>query len=295
LQLVGRKPLRLGLALLLFGWGAAVKAQESPYFVTYSHNLEEPGNLDVEYFSTFGSERGGNPFVSHWTELEYGATAWWTSEFYLDAQSTFADSTVYSGFKWENRVRVLEHEHWINPVLYLEYEDLNGTDKTLKEVIGHDVEADLLAPNGEARREHERELEFKLILSSNSKGWNFSENFIAAKNLSNEPWEFGYALGASRPLSLKGSARRCSFCRQNFAAGAELYGGLGDRHRFGLKDTAHYLAPVAVWNLPSGWTLRLSGGFGLNQNSHRFLLRWGVSREISGFGDMVKRWFGGKS
>jgi hypothetical protein len=270
-------------------------AQENPYFVTYDHYLEEPGNLEIEYFSTFGTQRGGNGFHSFWTEFEYGVTAWWTTEFYLDGQTTFDDSTVYSGFKWENRLRPLKREHWINPILYFEYEDLNGTDKTLKEVVGHDVEEEFLTPNAIARREHEREIELKLILSSTAKGWNFSENVIAAKNLSNEPWEFGYALGVSRPLSLKASAKRCSFCRQNFAAGMEMYGGLGDRYSFGLKDTAHYLAPAIAWNMPSGWTLRLSPGFGLNENSHRFLLRWGVAREINGFGDIVRRMFGGRS
>jgi hypothetical protein len=213
----------------------------------------------------------------------------------LDAQTTFHDSTVYSGFKWENRFRVLKHEHWMNPVLYVEYQDANGTDKTLKEVVGHDVEADFLAPNAEARGEHAREIELKLILSSNTRGWNFSENIIAEKKLSDEPWEFGYALAASRPLSLLGSAKRCSFCKQNFVAGVEMYGGLGDRHSFGLKDTSHYLAPAVAWNLPSGWTLRLSPGFGLNDNSHKFLLRWGISREIAGFGEMVRHVFGGKS
>jgi hypothetical protein len=71
-----------------------------------------------------------------------------------------------------------------------------------------------------------------------------------------------------------------------------MYGGLGDCHSFGLHDTSHYLAPVLGWNLPSGWTLRASPGFGLNDNSHRFLLRWGVAREISGFGSMVTRLFG---
>ena len=49
-----------------------------------------------------------------------------------------------------------------------------------------------------------------------------------------------------------------------------------------------------VDNLPSDWTLRLSSGFGLNDNSHRLLLRWGVSREFSGFGETVRRWFGGR-
>jgi len=72
-----------------------------------------------------------------------------------------------------------------------------------------------------------------------------------------------------------------------------MYGGLGDRYSFGLSETSHYLAPVLAWNLPSSWTLRMSPGFGLNDNSHQFLLRWGVSREFSGFASTVASWFGG--
>lgn len=281
------------LPLLPFASGAA-RSQESPYIVAYDHYLEEPGNLEVEYFSTFGTQRGGNDFHAFWTEFEYGATAWWTTELYLSGQTTFQDSTVFTGVRWENRLRPLKREHFVNPVLYLEYEHKSDADKILKEGEGHDVEADFLTPNAEARKEHVNEVELKLILSSTFKGWNFTENSLAAKDLSNSPWEFGYALGASRPLALKASAKRCSFCRQNFIAGAEMYGGLGDRHHFGLHDTSHYLAPVVAWNLPSDWTFRLSAGFGLNDNSHRFLLRWGVSREITGFGSMVSRFFGGR-
>jgi len=49
-----------------------------------------------------------------------------------------------------------------------------------------------------------------------------------------------------------------------------------------------------AWNLPSGWTVRFSPGFGLNGNSHRLLIRAGISREISGFGDRVSRIFEGR-
>ncbi len=282
------------LSVLPFFFPPPALAQESPYFVAYDHYLEEPGNLEIEYFSTYGTQRVGNNFHAFWTEFEYGATAWWTTEFYLDGQTTFHDSTVFTGFRWENRFRLLKHEHFINPVLYVEYENKNGADKILKEVEGHDVESDFLVSNAEARKEHIHEIELKLILSSTFKGWNLTENTLAAKNLSNSPWEFGYALGASRPLALKASAKRCTFCPQNFIGGVEMYGGLGDRHSFGLHDTSQYLAPVLAWNLPSGWALRISPGFGLNDNSHRFLMRWGVSREITGFGSMVSRLFGGR-
>jgi hypothetical protein len=272
----------------------ATLAQENPYIVAYDHYLEEPGNLEIEYFSTLGTQRGGNNFHAYWIEFEYGATAWWTTELYLDGQTTFNDSTVFTGLRWENRLRLLKREHFINPVLYAEYENKNGADKILKEVEGHDVESDFLVSNAEARKEHIHEIELKLILSSTFKGWNFTENTLAAKNLSNSPWEFGYALGASRPLALKASAKRCTFCRQNFVVGAEMYGGLGNRYSFGLSQTSHYFAPGIAWNLPSGWTVRISPSFGLNNNSHQFLMRWGVSREITGFGSMVSRLFGGR-
>ena len=262
------------------------------YFVTYSHDLEEPGNLEITAKSITGAPKSGNPFVATALELEYGMKAWWTTEFYLDGQTTADESTVFTGFRWENRVRPLLHEHRINPILYFEFEDINAADKALLEVVGHDTRADFLSRNSRAGKK--REAEFKLILSSNFKGWNFSENIIEEKNLSGGSWEFGYALGASRPLGLAASAKACSFCRENLIWGAEMYGGLGDRHSFGLHDTSHYVAPVVAWNLPSDWTLRLSPGFGLNDNSHRFLLRWGVSREFSGFGAALSRMFGGQ-
>lgn len=284
----------LGLVPVAAFFPVFTKAQENPYLVAYDHYLEEPGNLEVEYFSTFGTQRGGNNFHSYWMELEYGATAWWTTEFYLDGQTTFGDSTIFTGIRWENRFRPLKREHFINPVLYVEYEHKSAADKILKEGEGHDIEADFLAPNSVARQEIMNEMELKLILSSTFKGWNFTQNTLAAKNLSNEPWEFGYALGASRPLALKASAKRCSLCPQNFIAGIEMYGGLGDRYHFGLHETSHYAAPVLGWNLPSGWTLRISPSFGLNDSSHQFLLRWGVSREISGFGSMVGRLLRGR-
>jgi hypothetical protein len=56
-----------------------------------------------------------------------------------------------------------------------------------------------------------------------------------------------------------------------------------------------YVVPVAAWYLPSGWTLRVSPGFGLNDNSHQFLMRWGVSREFSGFAEMPSHFFGEQS
>jgi hypothetical protein len=204
------------------------RAQEPPYFVTYSHAMEEPDNLEINFKGTQGAPKYGNSFAGGTLELEYGAQAWWTTEVYLSGQTTANDSTIFTGFRWENRFRPLLEEHWINPVFYVEYEDHNTADRSFLEVVGHDSVSNLLIPNADARQDVEREMELKLILSSNAKGWNFSENFISEKNVqTSEPWEFGYALGTSRRLSLKASAKKCTFCAENFAAGLELYGGLG--------------------------------------------------------------------
>jgi len=290
-----RLVLSVGLLAGILALPSHLEAQESPYIVTYDHYLEEPGSLEVEYFSTLGTQRGGNNFNASWLEFEYGVKAWWTTELYLDAQTTFNDSTVFTGFRWENRFRLLKQEHFINPVFYIEYEQISDADKIVKEIEGHDVEADHAPRNAELRRGHNHELEMKVLFSKNVKGWNFAVNPLATKNLlPSEPWEFGYAVGASRPLALKASARKCNFCPENFIAGLELYGGLGDTVSPGLHETSHYLAPALAWNLPSGWTLRASPGFGLNDNSHRLLMRWGVSREFSGFGDALSKLFGGR-
>jgi hypothetical protein len=290
---------RVGLIALLcaavspLAFPSRVAAQETPYFVAYSHHLEEPGNLEIETYAIYGTQKGGPDFIAPWMELEYGVTAWWTIEFYIDSQHTFGgkDSTVFTGTRWENRFRPLMHEHWINPVLYVEFENTTDADKTLKEVVGTDNQFDAAEPNSEANRSHAHEIETKLILSSDYKGWNFSENFIGEKNLGHEPWEFGYALGVSRPLRLGATPRRCNLCRENVILGAEMYGGLGTVKGFSLSGTSHYVAWIAAWQMPNGVTFSMSPGFGLNDNSHRFLLRWGMTYEIGGFGRKVRSLF----
>ena len=91
---------------------------------------------------------------------------------YLDGQKTGRDSALYTGWRFENRFRLLMKEHAVNPVLYVEYEDITGADRIFKEVVGFDTFEGLLEPADEARHEKKREVEAKLILSSNRKGWN---------------------------------------------------------------------------------------------------------------------------
>jgi hypothetical protein len=136
------------------------------------------------------------------------------------------------------------------------------------------------APSRESRAEKKREAELKLILSSNVRGWNISENFVAEKNLTNSPWEFGYTAAAARPLRLRGVSRPGPFAAQNFLAGVEMYGGLGDRYSFGLHETSHYAGPTLAWGMPGGMTAMFSPNFGLNSNSVDRIYRVGMAYEF---------------
>lgn len=294
-ELVGHLPVRIApfvllLASLVFASRPASAQQEPPYFVTYSSVLEEPGNLEIENQNIAASPRNANPFFAPTVEFEYGVTAWWTAEAYLQGQSTQNDSTVFTGFRFENRFRPLPREYWINPVLYVEYEDVSAADKSFLEITGNTSITTQQVSNSALRNEVERSLEGKLILSSNVKGWNLSENIIAEKAMNeSEPWEFGYALAAARPLALSGGAKACIFCRQNFAAGAELFGGLGTRYSFGLRQTQQYAGPNIAFNAPHGLTFKFSPEFGLNDNAASVLWRFGASYEIQQFRDWFRR------
>lgn len=139
-------------------------AGEGPFFVTYTHQMEEPGNLEIATKNVIGNLTRPTRFLGATTELEYGLSSWWTTEFYLDGQTKRGQSTLFTGYRWENRARLLSGEHWINSVLYVEFENINGADKTMLEIVNHDGVDDLVNPNEETRVEKKRELETSSFL-----------------------------------------------------------------------------------------------------------------------------------
>lgn len=281
---------KLWRVLFLVLLALPVCAQEdAPYFVTYDHHLEEPGNLELEMNSTTGAPRSGQrAYFAPFAELQYGVNRWWTSELYLEGQSTAGDSTVFTGWRLESRFRPFAKEHRINPIFYVEYENINEASRIQKEVVGR---APLdFQPNSELSQAQARELEAKLILSSDIHGWNVAENFIVERNLSaNEGFEFGYAFATSRRLTNSISPRPCRFCRENLVAGLEFYGGMGSTLSFGLQQTAHYAAPVIAWEVSDKSSLSFSPAVGLTRYSNPVLLRVGYSYEIRGFRNKLLR------
>ncbi len=255
-------------------------AQQRGYFVTYDHYLEEPGNLEIAVATTTGvPRRGQSVYTAPWLEIEYGVTGWWTTELYLEGVSVRRDGSAFTGWRFENRFRPLKSEHRVNPVIYVEYESINEATRIQKEIVG--AGSLHFEPVAELKREHEKELEAKLILSSAVRGWNVAENFIVEKNLTeSEGFEFGYSVGVSRPLGALASGTACRFCAENFVLGVEAYGGLGSTEAFERSEQRHYVAPVMAWRVGSRTSLKGSVGFGLTETSDRYLVRVGFAYEL---------------
>jgi hypothetical protein len=152
--------------------------------------MEEPRNLEISVQGNLGFPKQDLPgYMGQLFELEYGVTGWWSSALYLEGASQRHDSTVFTGFRLENRFKPFKGEHQVNPILYLEYENINEASRIQKEIVGHAEPSD--ESFSELRAVIAREIEAKLILSSNLRSWNFSENFIVEKNLTgNEGLEF---------------------------------------------------------------------------------------------------------
>ncbi len=270
----------LAVSLLTICPVSVASAQERPYFVTYDHYLEERRSLEIAVATTTGvPKRDQHKYTAPWLELEYGVTGWWTSELYLEGVTTRGDGHAFTGWRFENRFRPLKSEHRLNPVLYVEYENINEASRIQKEIVGAgSVEFE---PIDELKEEHAHELEGKLILSSAVRGWNIAENFIMEKNLSeSEGVEFGYAVGVSRMLGSLARGSSCRFCAENFIVGAELYGGLGSTEEFARAEQRHYLAPAVAWRLGDCTSVKASAGFGLTEASDRYLVRFGFAYEF---------------
>ncbi len=271
---------RLVLALLLTLRSVSAFAQERAYFVTYDHYLEEPGNLEIAVATTTGIPKNDHAvYTAPWLELEYGFTGWWTGELYLEGVTTRGDGNGFTGWRFENRFRPLKGEHRVNPVLYVEYENISEASRIQKEIVGAGGLA--FEPIAELRAERAHELEGKLILSSVVGPWNVAENFIVEKNLSaSEGVEFGYSAGVSRAIGALASGRSCHFCAENFVVGVEAYGGLGSTHEFAGDEQRHFVAPVLGWHMTPRTTLKASTAFGLTENSDRYLVRIGFAYEV---------------
>ncbi len=271
-----RSALLAGAAALTFSGEAS--AGSGANFVTYNHHVAEKGEIEVETFSDFSNVgNGGEDYTAQLIELEIGVTDQLTSSFYLEGDKIEGEGYAFGGFRFENRYRVFKQDTLLNPVLYLEYLQLEPEHRYIKDVTGR--------AGGEEEEEEEgteHELETKLII-----GRDFSDrldaafNWISEVNLDTGDWEFGYAFGLNYVTykaadgEHEGGHKR-GWDIEEVKLGAELFGGLGDSVD-GLTldggETAHYAGLNLKGEFENGIELGVGAAFGLTDESEDQILR----------------------
>jgi len=116
-------------ARVLCGWSSpssrvvAPHAQESPYFHRLQPSLEEPARWNRP-IPMFAKQRGGKRLPGGLVEIEYGVNAWWTTSLPRRPAHLPRQHRVH-GVSAGESLPPLVLEHAINPLLYVEYEDIS--------------------------------------------------------------------------------------------------------------------------------------------------------------------------
>lgn len=282
----------------------AVQAGNDIYFVTYNHHIEK-GETELMVMTDFTepAERSADEklggYLSHMVELEYGITEQLATELMLEG---FIDTSYsygkFTGFRWENRYRLNKDENWwLNPVLYMEYEDLDPKTRFKMEVSGRED------GKGEPAEEDQREriMETRLILSRDVGPWNVAFNWINETDMRRSGFtDFGYALGVRYSLSdhhhheedeestamrghhgMPAGKPTLTSHWKPAAIGLELFGGLGNSRAFGgsFNVQPHYLSPILMFHPSEHVMIHIGAAFGLTGVSDD-LIRTGIALEF---------------
>jgi len=251
-------------------------------FVLYNQHTEEKGETEVKLFSDFSDGgKGEEGYSAQLLEIEHGVTDYWTTALYFEGVKINGEDYEFGGFRFENRVRLFDYGHFLNPVLYVEYEYLKPSHRYIRAVTGR---TDEVEEEGEEKAEHE--IESRLILGHDfSKRVNVAFNWINETNLESGNWEFGYAAGLNLTLyeaekgeagHLGGGGRSKRWDVEELILGIELYGGLGDSVLGLTADpdkTKQYLGVNLRAESENHIQLGIGGAFGLTGDSENAILR----------------------
>jgi len=299
---VGRRAIRLAVAntaltVGLFSWAAPARAASDGFFSTYTSNVERGEcelMLKTDYTRPSTSRRekdGFGDYLSHTLELEYGVTDRFATEFMIEwFEDLDTGDEAFTGFRWEARYRLFKERVPLNPMVYVEYVDLDPRTRNKLEIAGW-----VLPPYTETPEdsERERELETRLVLSQELGPLQIAFNWINETELESGKTEFGYSLGVmwmvhggsnaanavSRPEGCD-DPPGCDPAGQ-VVLGLEAYGGLGDTTSFGLRPARqeHYLGPTFMYRRSDSWMFQAQLAVGLSAASDQ-LVRLGFGYEF---------------
>ena len=255
--------------------------------VLYSHHTEPSGETEINVFNDFSRGIKDLPkYNAQLFEIEHAFTDQFVAALYFETQKTNGDDGKVGGWRAEARYRPFAYGTLLNPVLYVEYENLAPDHRFKLETLGR---TDRPAPPGPPKTEHA--VETKLILGQDfGRDFDVAFNWINEANLDDGHWEFGYAAGlnatvwrAPRGEAGKAGGAAGAFDLRRIKIGAEMFGGLGDT-TLGLTASSRVTQQYAGLNLYAGFEngmqVKLGGAVGLNGQSEHALVRLMVGWEI---------------
>lgn len=261
----------------VFLCGSPAMAGNEANFVLYDHHTETQGTTEINVLSDFSGGAPGDPsYSAQLIEIERAITDRWIAALYFEGDKIDGEDYAFGGWRLESRYRLLPYGAFLNPVLYVEYGDLQASHRYLLEVVGRND-----APEGGASRE----IESRLILGQDL-GDNFDVafNWINDANLNTGNWEFGYAMGlnytlferSEREARRPGGAGADGWALKELKLGAELFGGLGDSD-LGLTLDPQLTQQYAGLNLRGEFEndlhVQVGVAMGLTDDSEPALLR----------------------
>lgn len=293
-----KKELAILVTMLLLQniWVPSVLAHEG-YITTYNHHIV-PGELELMVMNDFTNpsdpkreDDGHGDYFSQMLELEYAPTDQLAFEFMAEAYEDIeTGEKKITGFRYETRYRIFKDEVPLNPMLYLEYEDLHIKTRYKMEVSGW-VEP----PYEEEEEEPDREriLESRLILSQDFLPWNVAFNWINESDLNSGETAFGYSFGLLYRIPMGSEEKFDSHHKkqmgikeadapQRFIQPAslafEFFGALGDTIKFDLEPSRqeHYFQPSIMFHVGDNSMLTIGAGIGLTKASDNMIrTSWG--------------------
>ena len=198
--------LRAAIALGVLAVAARMARADDGHIVAYTSQIEK-GEWEIMLMNdlTFPSlarrNEGQNTYFSQMLEVEYYPTNQLALEVMWEAfEDTGTGFWKYTGARYEARYRLFEEKVPLNPMLYVEYEDLDPLTRYKMEVSGW-VIPPYAEPTPVSEPRRESILETRLILSQpfDHERWNVAFNWINETDLNNSGLTaFGYALGLTR-------------------------------------------------------------------------------------------------
>jgi hypothetical protein len=257
--------------------GSPALAGNEANFVLYDHHTEKQGTREINVLTDFSGGAPDEPsYAAQLIEIEAAITDQWMAALYFEGDKIDGSEEAFGGWRLESRYRLFPYGVFLNPVLYVEYGDLQSAHRYLLEVVGRND-----APEGEAGRE----LESRLILGQDlGENFDVAFNWINDVNLSSGNWEFGYAMGLNYTVFVRPDASaggHGGFAADNWELkevklGAELYGGLGDSDLGLTLDpqlTQHYAGLNLRGEFENGLHAQVGAAVGLTDDSERALVR----------------------